>query len=106
MHRAVATMKLPGDHRYNYEERENHRGPKMRVQVDEPRMISDLARWLSGRGWCVADVDRDGADVLLNWQEDEFMSALLLRADIEVWHDRHLTTSVLVDPERWARPAA
>jgi hypothetical protein len=74
----------------------------MLVHVDDPVEQEALARWLSDRGWSVAEDLDEGLEVLLGWDEDEFAAALRLRADVAAWRVSHETAEVAVDRHVWA----
>jgi hypothetical protein len=72
----------------------------MRVRMDIPELIPELSEFLRGRGYDVVPQGEDEITVVAaHSSPQDFLSAISLLADLDMWRAKHPWATTRLDPE-------
>jgi len=71
----------------------------LRVHVDIPELVPELCEFLEGRGYEVARGGNNEITVLAPQGPRDFLAAVTLLADLDLWRARHPWAPARLDPE-------
>ena len=72
----------------------------MRVRVDIPELVPELTEFLKGRGYDVVPEGHDEITVVSAADRPhDFLSAMSLLADLDLWRAKHPWATARLDPE-------
>lgn len=75
----------------------------MRVRVDIPELLPELAEFLKGRGYEVVPAGGDEITVSGRGSAQDFLSAISLLSDLDLWRAKHPWATTRLDPELTGR---
>ncbi|HEU0303155.1 MAG TPA: hypothetical protein VFR32_01105 [Gaiellaceae bacterium] len=70
----------------------------MRVRVDIPELVPELAEFLRGRGYEVVSEGGDEITVVPT-EPNDFRMAMSLLADLDLWRAKHPWATARLDPQ-------